>query len=226
MKTTKFKQLIVALFVLVASFGTAAPMAIEDPSRHPMEIAVYNTVKIVYTATYESIAGDKIVSQGIGSGVLIAPDKILTCRHLVSSYQPGVFQVHYSDGKTVSIRENAKILKADAKLDLMLLQVEPAFPDSGVKIAIRVPGLGEPVYFTGHTILPVSCLRFYLFNENSRGIMLHPVYRGDSGGGVFNTKGELIGIINVILALREAGVQFSTLIGYAVSLENIKEFLK
>jgi S1-C subfamily serine protease len=61
---------------------------------------------------------------------------------------------------------------------------------------------------------------------NVYGIMVHPVFNGDSGGGVYNTKGELLGIINTVLSLREYNVMHSILIGYAIPLEIIKEFLK
>ena len=222
----RFVRVLIAVVVL---FGwMAATPALAPENRSSIEIAAYNTAKIVYTATYKTITGNDVYDQGQGTGVLIAPDKVLTCHHLVSSYLAGTFVIAISDGQRVQIRKNEQvtIIKHNATNDLLLLQVSPAFEETGIKVAGKMPRFGEPILFTGYTVLPVSSLRFSQLNENARGIMLFPVYKGDSGGGVFNKEGELIGVINVVLYLKDGGVMFPTFIGYAMPLKIIQEFLK
>lgn len=222
----KIGRIIVSVLGVFLWLAAATPT--QDQPRHPIEIAVFNTAKIVYTATYKTITGDDVVDQGAGTGILIAPNRVLTCYHLVVNYQPGTFAVFITDGKSVFSRKNeeVKIIKSDKLKDLLLLEVTPPFNETGVSVAAKSPRLGEPIFFTGYTLLPVSTMRFSQYNENNRGIMLYPVYRGDSGGGVFNTKGELVGIINCVLLLKEGGVQFPTFIGYAMPLDVIQGFLK
>jgi len=120
------------------------------------------------------------------------------------------------------------VVKVDTENDLALLKFEPPFDGKPIKLAERV-AWGEPVIFGGYNSLKTPRLRFGFVTYNNKGIMAHPVFYGDSGAPMFNTDNELVGIIYrmdiAIVRTHVVPARVFTLVGYAVPIDKIREFL-
>lgn len=188
--------------------------------------AMASTVLIQHTHVAKNIYGQDERARVAGSGVLIRPNQILTCYHIFVSLPAGKVEVFlYHDGD-VEKRTEIIMVKFDSTEDLALLQVSPPFSVRPRPLADNLCQLGDDVFFTGFSSLSLPVLRFIKYMPNySMGIMVYPMYFGDSGGGVFDNRGRLIGIIRLVLAVKKP-IEQSTLIGYAIPLPRILEFLK
>jgi hypothetical protein len=126
----------------------------------------------------------------------------------------------------------AKAISLDKKHDLALLKVSGKLipPHAIASLASNEPEIGEHVFVLGHVTglywthvecvvsafresLPLKGLNFSgPFTQLSG-----PIYFGNSGGGAFNNKGELIGIASFITRAPNTAM--------FISLESIKNFL-
>lgn len=145
--------------------------------------------------------------RGLGSGVIVNADGyILTNHHVVDGAEQ--IKVDTTDGKTF----DAKLIGSDAPSDLAVLKIEahnlPVLPlgDSDrvrvgdVALAIGNPlGIGQTV-----TMGIISAKgRATGLSDGSFEDFLQtdaPINRGNSGGALVNTNGELIGINSQILS--------------------------
>jgi S1-C subfamily serine protease len=127
----------------------------------------------------------------------------------------------------------ATVALLDKKHDLALLKVDGNVipPHTFAKLADEAPGVGEHVYILGHVKGlywshiegVVSAVRGDLpvFSLDIHGPFLQisgPVYYGNSGGGAFNTKGELVGIASFMFRAPQTTM--------FIHLDAIKTFLK
>jgi S1-C subfamily serine protease len=136
---------------------------------------------------------------GVGSGVVIAPDTVLTNCHVLAK------------AKRVSVRQdkeahNAKLQYADVERDLCQLAVAglgaPAVPvgDSD-KMAVgqHVYALGNP---KGLELTLSDGLVSALRKDDKGNLVLiqttAPISQGSSGGGLFDENGRLIGITSLL----------------------------
>lgn len=124
----------------------------------------------------------------------------------------------------------AKVEKADKLHDLALVRaVGAAIPGHDIaKIASSVPNRGDGVHIVGHvtglfwTYIEgvVAGYRSDLYMEKG-GPFLQlsaPVYFGNSGGGVFNNDGELVGIVSFMMR--------APLTNFAIPVDSINRFMK
>jgi S1-C subfamily serine protease len=185
--------------------------------------ALVNTVKIYYFSPYRTIYGTEGVDIITGSGVMLNGNEILSCFHVLDQFPAGKISVVQFTENKQNKREGdqVQIIAHDARRDLLLLRIDPPFQTEGIQVAAGSPALGSEVIITGHTELPVTRLRLYRYLESAKGIMVTPVYVGDSGGGVFNAQGRLIGIVQICLMLERQ----PTLYGFAIPLQTLQEFL-
>ena len=220
----------VVVAVLLFSFSVVgtAPAELSDTQLDVYIKIIKATVQVFYGADFESVYGEKLSVERGGGGVLIAPDLILTCYHMAAEAPKGHFVVRHFDGKTIETRVTSAIVRFSKEDDLLLIRVTPPFKNADpVRLAKALPSLGEEILFVGHTMFIVPRMRFGKYNfMPSRGILLYPVYRGDSGGGAYNTRGELIGIIYSTMCIRDGGSETQTLVGYAISLEKLAAFME
>jgi hypothetical protein len=132
--------------------------------------------------------------KGIGSGVVVAPERIITNHHVVT----GAKQLEVSFGE---LKLRATVLKSDAQRDLALLSIpglKQTAPKRRVLLSIRV---GERAYALGtpegveQTFSEgiVSAIRK---DEDGYARVQHtaPITFGSSGGGLFDEQGRLLGI--------------------------------
>ncbi|KAJ9595470.1 hypothetical protein L9F63_013334, partial [Diploptera punctata] len=141
---------------------------------------------------------------GWGSGIVIDADKgvILTCSHVVRKAHNNPITIYWKD-----MKKPAKLLfrsKDGIAYDVAILHVEPGMHFQSASFSSRIPKKGEPVIAAG----------FPLFSEDNirptvtRGIVAHVsnpaamlqttccVQSGASGGAVFWSTGELMGLIS------------------------------
>lgn len=156
----------------------------------PATVAV-ETARSAESASYE----------GFASGVLISPDGLVLSQHHVThdeTSRPGdERQVVLYDGR----RLTARLLGADATLDISLLQIVGAkeLPFAAARDGARV-ALGDYVLKLGHPggyregRPPVVRLGRVLYAGPTHSITDCAVTGGDSGGPYFSLKGELVGL--------------------------------
>jgi Do/DeqQ family serine protease len=147
------------------------------------------------------------VERGLGSGVVVTADGyILTNHHVVDGAQD--IRVELNDGRVLT----AKVVGSDPPSDLAVLKVEatglPVLPlaDSDkVRVGDIVLAVGNPLGI-GQTvtsgIISAKGRRTGLSDGSFEDFIQTdaPINRGNSGGALVNTTGELVGINSQILS--------------------------
>lgn len=175
---------------------------------------------------------------GIGTGIYIGDDKILTCNHLVASTiqkDEHIIKVKFYRTDEWHV---CTVLKANEKDDLLLLMinekdVSKALPSASFSEKDSII-LGMEVYSIGNTLGNglsvskgiVSCAyKKVVRSSKEMGVIQTniSIENGDSGGPVFNEKGEIVGINSFRLLDVYGNPTYAS--SYAVSIKEIREFL-
>ena len=205
------------------SLTTAQVAALVTPSVVPI-----TTEEVVYSAW--SWFGQRQVESGAGSGVIISDDGyILTCAHVVEG----------ASNVTVSINDTdytAAIIGADTDSDVAVLKIDaegltPAVVGDSNALAVgeEVVAVGNPLGNLSGTVTNgiVSALNRNVPIQNNDGTVLNltliqtnaSISPGNSGGGLFNMAGELVGIVNAKSDASGAeGLGFAIPINTAISI--------
>lgn len=151
------------------------------------------------------------VSRALGSGVLISPEgRVLTAAHVVQSADQ--VKVHFEGGENIT----AKVLRSDPAADVALLQLE--WVPEGVKPAKLANSdsvrTGESVFVVGaphgltRTLTVGNISARHQEAASPVGLSIAELFQtdaainsGNSGGPMFNMKGEVIGIVSHILSM-------------------------
>lgn len=164
------------------------------------------------------------VESGAGSGVIISQDGyIVTNHHVVNGASQ--IRVRLNDGAEYT----ATVVGSDSKTDVAVLKVDatglsPAIigDSDNLQVGEFVLAVGNPLGRLGGTVTDgiISALdRDVTVNNESMHLlqMNAAVSPGNSGGGLFNGRGELIGIVNAKSADSEAeGLGFAIPINTAI----------
>ena len=164
-------------------------------------VVVITTEQVVYSQW--SWYGQSQVESGAGSGVIITEDGyIITNNHVVSGASQ--VTVRTSDGTEYP----ATVVGADSKTDIAVLKIEatgltPAVvgDSDSLQVGEFTLAVGNPLGELGGTVTDgiISALDREVTVENQTMNLLQTnaaVSPGNSGGGLFNERGELIGIVN------------------------------
>jgi len=184
-----------------------------------------NTAIVFYSWEYTDILGETHEESTRGNGVFVSYTEVLTCAHLFYGKPPGEIYVHYFPKKGLRMVTKAVVTKFVVRWDIALLEIELPITWEPLKLAEEAPAWGDTIYFSGKSSMDCPPIRKWYYSVNHRGIMVYPIYYGDSGGGVFNEKREIIGIIYQIILVNKGGNRFPTFIGYGIPLRILKEFL-
>ena len=144
------------------------------------------------------------VQSGAGSGVIISQDGyILTCAHVIDGASNVSVQLYDSDQQYT-----ATVVGSDSVADIAVLKIDatgltPAVIGDSDKLAVgeEVVAVGNPLGTLGGTVTNgiISALNRPVTVEGNQMTLIQTnaaVSPGNSGGGLFNANGELIGIVN------------------------------
>ncbi|MEM7257839.1 MAG: trypsin-like peptidase domain-containing protein [Pseudomonadota bacterium] len=188
-----------------------------------------DSVVTVYTASVQVEGGKARTSRGVGSGVLIKDNQILTAAHVVDG--ASVIEVQFTDGNRI----NASVVSSLQASDIALLQLaeSPVNPKIATLADSDDTAIGSEVFIIGAPFGISQTLSVgHLSGRMNRGLMAAgtpieflqtdtAINTGNSGGPMFNTKGEVIGIVSFILS-KSGGFDG---IGFATSINTAKQAL-
>lgn len=131
---------------------------------------------------------------GHGAGVLIAPDRVLTAKHVVTIDEANIF--FEPDVQTIGV-----VTWRSESADLAILEIEP-IAGLPVDIDCAEPSAGMAVVIMGHSVRGHSWLlrHGYIASgdmaDDGTVTLDLPARPGDSGAGVFARDGQLVGIVD------------------------------
>ncbi len=171
---------------------------------------------IVYIEQYVSYRGKDTLA-GAGSGIVISQDGyILTNAHVVENdyYTVSGFKVNVntsdpSDGSFVTNTYDAKLLGSDTDSDLAVLKIDAENLTAAKLGDSDQLSLGDDVVVIGNPLGLetsvskgiVSGLNRQVYDDNAVSAIQTdaPINSGNSGGGMFNMHGEVVGVVNMKL---------------------------
>lgn len=161
-----------------------------------------SVVEIVVSGTAENMWGQLQLTQGAGSGVIVRKDGyIATNYHVIQGASKVEVTLH--DGTVY----NAKIIGSDPENDIAVIKVDaddliPVEIGDSSKVVVGdlAVAIGNPLGQLGGTATSgiISALDRTLTIEGTTLTLLQTdaaINGGNSGGGLFNGRGELIGIV-------------------------------
>ena len=191
------------------------------------QVAAEVSSSVVEITTETVIMGDRLqqyVSQGAGSGVIFRSDGyIVTNNHVIDGASK--ISVTLKDGASYE----ATLIGADEQTDLAVIKVEAdeltvaQFGDSASLIVGQTAiAIGNPLGSLGGTVTDgiISALDREITIDNQTMTLLQTnaaVNPGNSGGGLFDAKGMLIGVVNA----KSQGSDIEGL-GFAIPIDTVK----
>ena len=210
--------------IVVAEESSPQQNTASSSSANSLSAVIENISDTVVEITTESVSTGSFlgqyVAEGAGSGVVIRADGyIVTNNHVVSG--AGAVKVRLTDGTSYT----ATVIGTDAKSDIAVLKVDASGLHSatvgnsdGLKVGDDVIAIGNPLGSLGGTVtngiisaldreIEISGQIMTLLQTNAA------VNPGNSGGGLFDSNGNLIGIVNA----KSSGTDIEGL-GFAVPI--------
>ena len=167
-------------------------------------VVVITTEQVVYSQW--SWYGQSQVESGAGSGVIISSDGyILTCAHVVRGASNITVSIGDKDYPATLVGEDTTSDIAVVKVDATGLTPATVGNSDNLKVGESVMAVGNPLGELGGTVTSgiVSALNRSVSIQGSSSVntmsliqMDASVSPGNSGGGLFNMNGELVGIVN------------------------------
>ncbi|MEE0755657.1 S1C family serine protease [Allofournierella sp.] len=210
-----------------ASGGSATSTSSTGGSLSDVASAVTPSVVVVTTeqiVTDNYFWGGQQVLSGAGSGVILTTDGyIVTNYHVVEGAQQITVTLH--DDSTYT----ATVVGSDQQSDIALLKIDatgltPAVlgNSDSVQVGEVVIAVGNPMGTLGGTVTDgiVSALNRDISVEGNEMTLMQTsaaISPGNSGGGLFNTNGELIGIVNAKYSDEDAEG-----LGFAIPVNTMK----
>lgn len=192
---------------------------------------------VVYIEVYvKTRSGEALY--GAGSGIIISKDGyIITNAHVaendtyvVSKLMVSVNTTDPSDGSSISTKYEAKLIGSDTDTDLAVLKIEA----DGLHAATLGDSdklcLGDDVVVIGNPLGletsvskgVVSGLDRQVYDDNSISAIQTDtaINSGNSGGGMFNMYGEVVGVVNMKLVNDNAEN-----LGFAITINDAKSVI-
>ena len=186
---------------------------------------------VVEIATESVVTGgfaQQYVQQGAGSGVIVSDDGyIITNYHVIEGAEN--ITVTLRDGTT---NYKAKVIGSDEDNDIALLKVNAtglsaATMGNSADLAVGdyVVAIGNPLGQLGGTVTDgiISALaRQVTVDGKSMTLLQHnaQISPGNSGGGLFNSNGELVGIVNA----KDSATEVEG-IAFAIPVNNVLDII-
>lgn len=223
------QSVLLVLLLLVSSFSFAQSFAdlVQKVDESVVQIHVMEQRNLG-----DGTPGTYTSAQGFGTGTLVGPDKkyILTAAHVVADASK--ITVEFKDGTML----NAYNRRVDRIADVAIIELErPVLNRTSAKIgdsdSVRV---GDDIFIIGNPLgLAHSVSRGIISSKHSENSKWNnkrlmeffqtdaAINKGNSGGPMFNMKGELIGVVSSILSF-SGGFEG---LGFAATSNIAKEIL-
>ena len=190
-------------------------------------VVVITTEQVVYSQW--SWYGQNQVESGAGSGVIISSDGyILTCAHVVDGASNITVTINDKDYTATLVGEDTTSDIAVIKIDADGLTPATVGDSDSLKVGQNVMAVGNPLGELGGTVTGgmISALNRSVTIQGSSSVntmsliqMDASVSPGNSGGGLFNMNGELVGIVNAKSSSSDAeGLGFAIPINDAIKV--------
>ena len=190
-------------------------------------VVVITTEQVVYSQW--SWYGQNQVESGAGSGVTISSDGyILTCAHVVDGASTITVTIGDKDYTATLVGEDTTSDIAVIKIDADGLTPATVGNSDSLKVGQSVMAVGNPLGELGGTVTGgmISALNRSVTIQGSSSVntmsliqMDASVSPGNSGGGLFNMNGELVGIVNAKSSSSDAeGLGFAIPINDAIKV--------
>ena len=190
-------------------------------------VVVITTEQVVYSQW--SWYGQNQVESGAGSGVIISSDGyILTCAHVVDGASTITVTIGDKDYTATLVGEDTTSDIAVIKIDADGLTPATVGNSDNLKVGESVMAVGNPLGELGGTVTGgmISALNRSVTIQGSSSVntmsliqMDASVSPGNSGGGLFNMNGELVGIVNAKSSSSDAeGLGFAIPINDAIKV--------
>ena len=190
-------------------------------------VVVITTEQVVYSQW--SWYGQNQVESGAGSGVIISSDGyILTCAHVVDGASTITVTIDDKDYTATLVGEDTTSDIAVIKIDADGLTPATVGDSDSLKVGQSVMAVGNPLGELGGTVTGgmISALNRSVTIQGTSSTntmsliqMDASVSPGNSGGGLFNMNGELIGIVNAKSSSSDAeGLGFAIPINDAIKV--------
>jgi len=207
---TKCSLLVIIGLMLVVSISTFINSVhiYIDNQNHIIEQLNQNIERLSRNLFKENI--DKIISANVGiinftdfsggSGIFIDTNIILTAKHLIDK-ETDILIIQKD-----SLFTPAKIIKVYKDRDLMILKLYTDTPFPYVNISKFEPKIADEVYAVGNPVGEIDQVTFGLIRKQSKENEIYhsaTIAPGNSGGGLFNKDGELVGINIAMIVVSE-----------------------
>ncbi len=208
---------------LSLSDGTGSTMAVSDI----IEKNADAVVEILVSGTTQDYFGMMQVTEGAGSGVIVTEDGyIVTNYHVIQGANK--VQVTLHNGETYPAVIVGGVDENDIaviKINANGLKVAQFGDSSTVKVGDTAVAIGNPLGQLGGTATSgiISALDRTLTIENRTITLMQTdaaINGGNSGGGLFNDKGELIGIVDA----KSSGVGIEGL-AFAIPINTVDDII-
>lgn len=204
---------------------TASGVSAIAKKAEPSVVAI-TTEKVTTSLFYQ-----QFVTQGAGSGVILTEDGyIVTNYHVIKDARN--VNVTLSDGTSYP----GRVVGSDINNDIAVVKVDakgltPAVLGDSDSLAVGdfVLAIGNPLGTLSGTVTDgiVSALEREVTIDNVTMTLLQTnaaVNPGNSGGGLFNSAGELIGIVNAKSTSDSAGNAVDN-IGFAIPVNSVRDII-
>ena len=208
-----------------SSSGSAGAGATSEIVKKTADSVVEIATEGVKTGSF----AQQYVVKGAGSGVIISDDGYIITNHHV---------IEDANNVTVTLRDGQKsytaaVIGSDEENDIALLKIDATglsaatFGDSSsLAVGDYVVAIGNPLGQLGGTVTDgiISALTRDVTIEGKNMTLLQTnaqISPGNSGGGLFNSNGELIGIVNAKDSATEVeGIAFAIPINKVLDIIN------
>ncbi len=198
--------------------------------------AIDSVVEITSSSQSQtSYFGQTYSSTSLGSGVIISEDGyIVTNNHVVESATN--VSVSLSNGETY----DATIIGTDAKTDLALLKIEATGLAYSKLVDSDTLNLGQEVVAIGNSLGKGTSSTNGIISALNREVTINnytmdliqtnaSVNSGNSGGGLFDLNGNLVGIVNAKISSSLSSSTSSTTVegmGYAIPANTVSTIVE
>lgn len=186
-----------------------------------------------YNKTVQIVLEEEGIVLGKATGFFIAKDLLLSNAHIIKNIESSktdIYCIKYLQNK----KNKLKIEKIDVQNDLLLLKMVEESNNKYFSISNKELEIGETVYTIGNPggyglslsngIISNTKVIISQADLECETIQLNlEITNGNSGGPVFNKKGEIVGIMS--FKVKDENREPINAFSYAITAQKIKEFI-